>query len=99
MFTRKGRSEMEESKKEMMKEIGEYKCSLMTMKDISDVLQAITGDDIFDYDLEANRGEDNVLTIALNVAYDDFIGVDIRLMNDKKIGLNTMGKIVDVFNL
>ena len=85
--------------KKVIEEIKYYKNEKYTLLELSNILQKITSDDLFNYDVELNIFDDRVKNIVLNLGEDQKILITFDIIKQEKDLKNSIVKIVAIDEL
>lgn len=82
--------------KKVIEEIEYYKNEKYTLLELSNILQKITNDDIFNYDVELNIFDDRAKNIVLNLGEDQKVLITFDIMKKEEDLKNSIVKIVSI---
>lgn len=85
--------------KKVIEEIEYYKNEKYTLLELSNILQKITSDDLFNYDVELNIFDDRVKNIVLNLGEDQKVLITFDIIKKEEDLKNSIVKIVAIDEL
>lgn len=85
--------------KKVIEEIEYYKNEKYTLLELSNILQKITDDDVFNYDVELNIFDDRAKNIALNLGEDQKVLITFDIIKREEDLKNSIVKIVAIDEL
>lgn len=85
--------------KKVIEEIEYYKNEKYTLLKLSNILQKITDDDVFNYDVELNIFDDRAKNIVLNLGEDQKVLITFDIIKREEDLKNSIVKIVAIDEL